>query len=128
MARLFPSMGNFSSEESFLKKFGKTKDCIEFLCDQYTGGKITCKKCKTVTHHEYYAPYHSYKCQECGNHYQPIMGTMYQKGGIPLNRWFRAIYLYTHMGNKLTPYIIADKINIDIKRARYVFKMLQRLS
>lgn len=114
-----PKIDDYFTEAEFKKSFKDDDSCILWLClNNYPNG-IICKKCDKVTTHKYYKAYQSFQCEVCGTHYQPVMGTIYQKKGIPISKWFFAIYL---MGKnlKINSQELSKKIDVDLKTAEYM--------
>lgn len=121
----FPNMTNYGTEEAFHKRFPNNHVCVEWLKNEQCPEGIICKKCDRKTEHRYYPNYLSYQCMTCGNHYQPIDGTIYQKKGIPIVKWFFAIYLYSKNVH-IAPIEIASKINLDTNRVNYMLKIINQ--
>lgn len=121
----FPNMTNYGTEEAFHQRFPNNHVCVEWLKNEQFPDGIVCKKCDRKTNHHYYPGYLSYQCTICGNHYQPIDGTIYQKKGIPIVKWFFAIYLYSKNVH-ISPIELSSKIDLDTKRVSYMMKIIDQ--
>jgi hypothetical protein len=95
MAKIHPVMDIYKTETDFRKRFADNHACILWLCTEANPNGIVCSKCHKTTTHHYYKDYQSLQCDVCGTHYQPIIGTIYQKKGIAIVKWFLAIYFYS---------------------------------
>lgn len=117
--KTIPKANDYFTETEFKKSFGDDDACILWLCLNSFPNGIVCKKCNKVTTHKYYKAYQSFQCEVCGTHYQPILGTIYQKKGIPISKWFFAIYLI-EKNLKMTSQELSKKIDVDLKTAEYI--------
>lgn len=72
--------------------------CLEWLVNDLNPDGITCRKCERVTKHYKVRSRRSYSCGECGLHYHPTAGTIFEGTKLPLTTWFYAMYFMA--GNK----------------------------
>lgn len=122
---LVPSMHS-TSEEEFLRKYkDNNAACVQWLSKERNPSGVKCSKCGKLTPQEYYKPYHSFKCTICGNLYDPIIGTIYQKGGIPIWKWFYGAWMiYNKGGRNVSVGLFCQKSGLTIKQASHVIKTL----
>ena len=123
--KLYPDMGNYSNEDDFKKRFGDNHACIVWLATETYPNGIRCNKCNRITSHHYYPNYQSLQCDKCGDHYQPITKTIYQKKGIAIYKWFLSFFYYSK-NQSINPLELANKIGTDLRTASYMLAKVRK--
>jgi predicted DNA-binding transcriptional regulator YafY len=71
--------------------FPSEESCLEWLKNKLYPKGIRCPICNKVTKHHKVSKRHSYACDKCGNHVNPVAATFLRNSRIPLKTWFKVI-------------------------------------
>lgn len=102
-------------------------ECAEYLENLKWGNKpLNCTLCD---HNKAYktAKAGKYKCPSCNRHFTIKSKTLFENTKIPLNKWFKTIYLVLSNSGKLSSVKLSQELNITQKTAWGMLKRLQEV-
>jgi transposase-like protein len=79
----------------FMDKFPDDDACLEYLMDLRHGSHIDCPKCGKHGKFHRIKRHPAYECAWCGYEIYPMVGTIFHRSHVPLQKWFYALYLFT---------------------------------
>ena len=79
----------------FFAKFPTDDACLDYLMAQRHGEAIDCPKCGKHGKFHRIRRHPAYECAWCGFEIFPMVGTIFHRSHVPLQKWFYAIYLFT---------------------------------
>ena len=82
--------------------FPDEEACLEWLKNKFYPDGITCPVCGKVTKHHKVSNRHSYECDNCGHHVNPVAATFFRNTRIPLKIWFKVIQRMSGANNSLS--------------------------
>lgn len=115
----------------FLRDFPDDEACIEWLWrTRYAedGEHAHCPKCDEVRTFKRYA-YKSRKttwtCTHCGQHVQPLVGTIFEGSSTSLHLWFYAIYLMSSTRCAISAKQLERELGVTYKTAWRMFNKIR---
>lgn len=81
--------------QEFFKQFSDDDACLEYLMQRRHGEALDCPKCGKHGKFHRIRRHPAYECAWCGFEIFPMVGTMFAKSHVPLQKWFYALYLFT---------------------------------
>ncbi len=91
--------------------------CLEWLVQYLYPDGITCPKCKCATKHYRVSGRRSYVCSKCGNHFYPLVGTIFYRSRTSLTDWFHAIYIMSSNKSGTSARQIERELGVTYKTA-----------
>jgi transposase len=88
-------MANGPTVTEFFKRFPDDDACLDYLMRQRHGETIECPKCGKTGKFHRIKRHPAYECAWCGFEIYPMVGTIFARSHIPLQKWFYAMYLFT---------------------------------
>ena len=110
--------------DSALNQFTNEDSCMEFLEQTRWGGLVTSPF--SATSKVYKCAGHRYKCRETGKYFTARTNTIFHNSKIPLQKWFRAIWLMQHRPQGMTSVALAHELNTTQKTAWLILRRLKR--
>ena len=81
--------------QDFFKQFPDDDTCLDYLMQLRHGDILDCPKCGKEGRFTRLRKQPAYSCPWCGHHIHPMVGTMFHRSHVPLQKWFYAMYLFT---------------------------------
>src|SRR5262249_20858008 len=88
---------------------------------------IHCPTCKKVTKHYREADRPSYKCEFCGHHEHPMVGTIFQDSATSLRLWYYAMYLMASTRCGISAKQLERELGVTYKTAWRMFNKIRSL-
>ena len=88
-------MTEYPTVIDFMKQFPDDDTCLDYLMELRHGNPLDCPKCGKQSKFSRIRKEPAYQCQWCGHHIHPMVGTLFHKSHVPLQKWFYAMYLFT---------------------------------
>ena len=88
-------MAKAPTVQGFFKQFPDDDACLEYLMQLRHGERLDCPKCGKHGKFHRIRRHPAYECAWCGFEIFPMVGTMFAKSHVPLQKWFYAMYLFT---------------------------------
>ena len=79
----------------FFKQFPDDNACLDYLMQLRHGNPLDCPKCGKHGKFHRIRRHPAYECAWCGYEIYPMVGTMFHRSHVPLQKWFYAMYLFT---------------------------------
>ncbi|MGD0779277.1 MAG: IS1595 family transposase [Dehalococcoidales bacterium] len=111
----------------FNKEYPNDNTCLEWLKNHLYPNGIFCVKCGRVTKHHKVISRPSYSCDNCGHHFHPTVGTIFEKSTTPLKLWFHAVYLMSSTRCGISAKQIQRETGVTYKTAWRMFKQIRSL-
>ncbi len=81
--------------QDFFKLFPDDDACLDYLMQLRHGESLDCPKCGKHGKFHRIKRHPAYECAWCGYEIYPMVGTMFHRSHVPLQKWFYALYLFT---------------------------------
>lgn len=81
--------------QDFFKQFPDDDACLTYLMHKRHGEKLDCPKCGKHGKFHRIKRHPAYECAWCGFEIFPMVGTIFNRSHVPLQKWFYAMYLFT---------------------------------
>ena len=81
--------------QEFMAQFPDDDACLDYLMQLRHGEVIECSKCGKTGKFHRIKRHPAYECAWCGYEIYPMVGTMFARSHVPLQKWFYALYLFT---------------------------------
>jgi len=79
----------------FFRHFPTDDACLEYLMQLRHGEILDCPKCGKHGKFHRTRRHPAYECAWCGYEIYPMVGTIFHRSHVPLQKWFYALYLFT---------------------------------
>ena len=79
----------------FFAKFPTDDACLDYLMQQRHGAALDCPKCGKHGKFHRIKRHPAFECAWCGYEIYPMVGTIFARSHVPLQKWFYAMYLFT---------------------------------
>lgn len=80
--------------QDFFRQFPDDDTCLDYLMQQRHGSVIECPKCEKEGKFHRIKRHPAYECAWCGHEIYPMVGTLFHRSHVPLQKWFYAIYMF----------------------------------
>jgi transposase-like protein len=107
------NINNFRTEES----------CINYYIGKKYPQGVKCSHCGSLKIYQRSNP-RVFDCNDCGNTFSPLKGTIFEKSTTDMRKWFYAIYLFLSNKNGISALQLKSEINVTYKTA---WRMLQQI-
>ena len=102
--------------------------CLRAIMDIQRGGRaLFCPACLVKAKFHPITRRRGFACQECGHHFFPCVGTIFERSSTPLTKWFLAIYLMTAERKAITAKELQRRLGVTYKTAWRIRHELQKL-
>lgn len=103
----------------FKAQYATNDACLDAIFERnHPGKRMTCPGCGVIdTLFHRVAGRRSYACQECGFHFYPCAGTIFEHSSTPLTLWFHAMYLMTATRNGVSAKELERQLGVTYKCA-----------
>src|SRR5204862_4948518 len=101
--------------------------CLDFLVTALYPGGIYCPTCKKITKHHREADRPSYKCQYCGHHEHPMVGTIFQDSATSLRLWYYGMYLMASTRCGISAKQLERELGVTYKTAWRMMNLIREL-
>lgn len=81
--------------QEFFKAFPDDDTCLGYLMKLRHGEILECLKCGRTGKFHRVRRHPAFECAWCGFEIYPMVGTMFHRSHVPLQKWFYALYLFT---------------------------------
>ena len=81
--------------QDFFKAFPDDDTCLGYLMKLRHGEVLECPKCGKTGKFHRVRRHPAFECAWCGFEIFPMVGTMFHRSHVPLQKWFYALYLFT---------------------------------
>ena len=81
--------------QEFFKTFPDDDTCLDYLMQLRHGEILECPKCEKRGKFHRIKRHPAYECAWCGYEIFPMVGSMFHRSHVPLQKWFYALYLFT---------------------------------
>ena len=109
--------------------FPNEESCLEWLKNQLYPKGIRCPVCDKITRHHKVSKRHSYACDNCGHHVNPVAATFIRNSRIPLKIWFKVIQRMSESNRGISAETIQKEYGLTYWKARHmVLKIKQHFS
>nr|WP_315219775.1 IS1595 family transposase [uncultured Flavobacterium sp.] len=120
----------FKSVYDMGKILNSEKACREHLEQLRWNGEPICPHCGSQRENHYRIKKRGedkgyYKCKDCRSPFSVTIGTIFEKSTIPLEKWFRAVYLFTSSRKGLSSYQLMREIGVTQKSAWFMLSRLR---
>ena len=105
--------------------FPNEESCLEWLKNELYPKGIRCPICNKVTKHHKVSNRHSYACDNCGHHVNPVAATFFRNTRIPLKIWFKVIQRMSGANNSLSAETIQTEYGLSHWKAS---KMVSKIA
>lgn len=113
---------------NFSESFATEKQCVDYLAAQRWLNGPVCDKCgavndalKSENHPRYW------HCRSCSRKFSITVGTPMEHSHLPLPTWFKAVYLLTSGGKKLSIMALSLQLRISYKSAWFLYRKIRTL-
>ena len=105
--------------KDFATQYATDDACLDAIMERNSPGKrMTCPGCGVIaTLFHRITGRRAYACQECGHHYYPCAGTIFEHSSTPLTLWFHAMYLMTATRNGVSGKELQRQLGVTYKCA-----------
>ncbi|MBF4515810.1 IS1595 family transposase [Flavobacterium sp. ANB] len=112
------------------KVLNTDKACREHLEKLRWNGEPICPHCGSQRDSHYRIKKRGYdngyyKCKDCRSPFSVTIGTIFEKSTIPLEKWFRAVYLFTSNKKGVSSYQLMREIGVTQKSAWFMLSRLR---
>jgi len=120
----------FKSVYDMGKNLNSEKACREHLEQLRWNGEPICHHCGSQRENHYRILTRGedkgrYKCKDCRLPFSVTIGTIFEKSTVPLERWFRAVYLFTSNKKGVSSYQLMREIGVTQKTAWFMLSRLR---
>ena len=105
--------------------FPNEESCIEWLKNKLYPKGISCPICNKVTKHHKVSKRHSYACDNCGHHVNPVASTILKNSRIPLKIWFKVIQRMSDANNSVSAGTIQREYGLTYWKARHMVSKIE---
>ena len=81
--------------QEFFKQFPDDDACLDYLMKLRHGEMLDCPKCSKHGKFHRTKRHPAYECAWCGYEIYPMVGTLFARSHVPLQKWFYAMYMFT---------------------------------
>jgi len=81
--------------QEFFKHFPDDDACLAYLMQLRHGEALDCPKCGKHGKFHRIRRHPAFECAWCGYEIYPMVGTIFHRSHVPLQKWFYALYLFT---------------------------------
>ena len=106
--------------------FPNEESCLEWLKNKLYPKGIRCPVCNKVTKHHKVSKRHSYACDNCGNHVNPVAATFLRNSRIPLKIWFTVIQRMSVVNNSVSAQTIQREYGLTYWKARRMVSNIEK--
>lgn len=120
----------FKSVFDMGKGLNSEKACREHLEQLRWNGEPICPHCGSQRENHYRILTRGedkgrYKCKDCRLPFSVTIGTIFEKSTVPLEKWFRAVFLFTSNKKGLSSYQLMREIGVTQKSAWFMLSRLR---
>jgi transposase-like protein len=120
----------FKSVYDMGKILNSEKACREHLELLRWNGEPICPHCGSQRENHYRIKKRGedrgyYKCKDCRSPFSVTIGTIFEKSTVPLEKWFRAVFLFTANKKGLSSYQLMREISVTQKTAWFMLSRLR---
>jgi predicted DNA-binding transcriptional regulator YafY len=108
------------------RSFPDEDSCIEWIKNQIYPAGIKCPICDKVTKHHKVSKIHSYACDKCGNHVNPVAATVFRNSRIPLKTWFKVIKRMSSAKSKISVKTIQREYGLNYWKTRRMISKIEQ--
>ena len=105
--------------------FPTEESCLEWLKNKLYPKGIKCPICNKITKHHKVSKRHSYACDNCGNHVNPVAATFLRNSRIPLKTWFKVIQSMSSANNSVSAKTIQREYDLTYWKARRMVSKIE---
>jgi predicted DNA-binding transcriptional regulator YafY/predicted RNA-binding Zn-ribbon protein involved in translation (DUF1610 family) len=105
--------------------FPTEESCLEWLKNKLYPKGIRCPVCNKVTRHHKVSKRHSYACDNCGNHVNPVAATFLRNSRIPLKMWFKVIQRMSAAKNNVSAETIQREYGLTYWKANRMVSKIE---
>jgi transposase-like protein/predicted RNA-binding Zn-ribbon protein involved in translation (DUF1610 family) len=80
--------------QDFFRQFPDDDTCLDYLMVQRHGDVLECPKCSKEGKFHRIRRHPAYECAWCGFEIFPMVGTLFHRSHVSLQKWFYAMYLF----------------------------------
>ena len=111
--------------DQFYKSFPSHDDCIKHLeAVRWENGPV-CPYCQSRRQTKIKGGIR-YKCNNCNSSYSVTVGTIFHKTKCDMQKWFYAIYLFSHYRKGISSRQLATDINVTKDTAWYMLMRIRK--
>lgn len=114
------TLDKFNSLISLARYFSSEKRCRDFITEQRWGKNVVCPFCNGRQIYRCKNGDNQFKCASCNKRFSCLVGTIFHKTKIPLQKWFMAIYLISSHKKGISSHQLSRDLNITQKTAWYM--------
>ncbi|MDP6516765.1 MAG: IS1595 family transposase [Alphaproteobacteria bacterium] len=117
-------MNKAPTVQDFFKAFPDDDACLDYLMKLRHGETLECPKCEKHGKFHRIRRHPAYECAWCGYEIYPMVGTMFHRSHVPLQKWFYAMYLFTTTRHGVPAKEIQRQIGVSYPTA---FRMAHKI-
>ena len=106
--------------------FPDEEACLEWLKNKLYPQGVVCPVCNKVTMHHKVSNRHSYACDNCGHHVNPVAATFLRNSRIPLKIWFKVIQRMSDANNRLSSETLQKEYGLSYWKARQMVSKIAK--
>lgn len=119
---------NKYSTKDFDKDFPNDDACLEWLKNNRWPNGIYCVKCDKVTKHYRIKTRPVYSCEFCGNHVNPMAGTIFERTKFDhLRLWFKAIACMSVTRCGISSRQLSRDLGVTVKTGYRMFREIRTI-
>lgn len=120
-------LDHFNSLIDLSNHFSSEKRCRDFITEQRWGKNIICPFCGGHRIYVCRNGNNQFKCGCCNRRFSCLVGTIFQKTKLPLQKWFMAMYMMASHKKGISSHQLARDIDVTQKTAWFVLHKLRIL-
>ena len=117
----------FSNLIEFMQVFSNDYICREYFEKQRWNGKPVCPHCGNDKNIYKLGKAGQYKCSECYKKFTVTVGTVFEGGKAPLQKWFCAMYLITAHSKGISSLQLGKDIGVTQKTAWFMLHRIREM-
>ena len=120
-------MVNGPTIQEFFHNFQNDAACLEYLMRLRYGESLDCPKCGK--HGKFHAikKHPAYECAWCAHPIYPMVGTIFHRSHVPLQKWFYALYLFTTTRHGVPAKELERQLGVSYPTAFRMAKEIRKL-
>lgn len=116
------------SLNDFLAEFPDDEACFGYIAARrMPGGLAFCPRCERDRRHYRVQGRTAFACANCGSHFYPLVGTIFEKTTTSLRSWFYAIYLMGSTRCGISAKQLQRETRVTYKTAWRMFRQIRML-
>lgn len=123
-----PSASPDFSVRQFFARFPNDEACLDHIMQVRKGGtRFECAHCNVKASHHRLSKVRAYACANCGHHFHPTAGTIFQDTRTPLVSWFYAMFLFATTRHGVSGKELQRQLGVTYKTAYRIGMQIRTL-